>query len=148
MELHDPDIAKAYEALIYREDLNPSLLDSHPSSSQTQESFANVRAAEAPLTDSGYLDDHLDDHSAHSELLERRGSGHSRKEDHESVMHRSFSPLAGLALGFRYGSLIAGKTELVADRNLLVASPIHGLDISAVSGRIWHMPVPKAWFLD
>lgn len=102
MELHDPDTAKAYEALIYREEVNPSLLDNHSSSSQTQEFVAKIGVAKAPTTDSGYEDDNFDDHSARSELLERRGSGVSHKGDHESAMHRSFSPLAGLALGFRY----------------------------------------------
>lgn len=105
MELHDPDTAKAYEALIYREEVNQSLLDSHHSSSQTQESLFNARTGKAPITTPGYEDDNLDNHSAHSELLERRGSGVSHKEDHESAMHRSFSPLAGLALGFRYVTL-------------------------------------------
>ena len=109
MELHDPDIAKAYETLIYREELNPFPLDNHLSSTQTQEIFETAQAAEAPATDSGNEYEAVDNHSAHSQLLERRGSGVSRKEDHEPAMHRSFSPLAGLALGFRYTSLVAGE---------------------------------------
>lgn len=108
MELHDPDIAKAYETLIYREELNPSPLNNHLSSSRTQEFIETAQAAEAPAIDLAYEDDAVDNHSAHSQLLERRGSGVSRKEDHEPAMHRSFSPLAGLALGFRYMSLVAG----------------------------------------
>ena len=104
MELHDPDTAKAYEPLIYRKEVNPSLLDDRPSSSHIQESLANARAAKASITNSRCEDDNFDNHSAHSELLERRGSGVSYKEDRESAVQRSFSPLAGLALGFRYVS--------------------------------------------
>lgn len=97
MELHDPDTAIAYEALIFREGLT------------TRESLATAGATESLATDEGYEDDNLDHHSAHSELLERRASAVLREGDREPVMHRSFSPLAGLALGFRSVSLNAER---------------------------------------
>lgn len=101
MELHDPDTVNVYEALIYREDLNASAPDSRFSSSQAQKLLTTARATDSPATVSGYEADHLDNHSAHSELLERRGSADSREGEREPAMHKAFSPLAGLALGFR-----------------------------------------------
>ena len=129
MERHDPDPANAYGALIYREDLNTSPLDNRLASSQAQELLTTAGAVKSLATDSGYEDDNIDNHSVHSELLERRTSTISRDGDREPVMHRSFSPLAGLALGFRYISLVAEEETLLMTQPPWTASQIHGLDI-------------------
>lgn len=115
MELHGADTANAHEARSNREELNISPLGNHLSPSRTQELLATAGSAQSLATDSGYQDDNTDNHSVHSELLER-SSAVSREGDSEPAMHRSFSPLAGLALGFRYISVVAGEESLLLMR--------------------------------
>lgn len=65
------------------------------------------------MIDLGYENDNYENRFARSEFLKRRDSSTSRKEDHEPVMHRSFSSLAGLAFRFRYVDLIFGEENLL-----------------------------------
>lgn len=145
MELHDVDAADAYDALLNRDGLGPSTPSQLLFSSQAQE-WPSIRGpAWSLMADLGDQDDNLDDRSIRSELLDS-SSTVSRGSDHEASMQKSFSPLAGLALGFRYISSVAGE-EHSADATAPAALPIHGLDILARLGRTWHMLVLIAWFL-
>ena len=144
MELHDVDAADAYDALLNRDGLGPSTPSKLLFSSQAQELPSITGRAWSLMTDSGDQDDNFDDLSIRSELSDS-SSPVSRGSDHEASMQRSFSPLAGLALGFRYRSSIAGE-EPSANATAPAVLPIHGLDILAPLGRTWHMLVLIAWF--
>lgn len=99
--------ADAHEPLLNPDDLDSSTLGNRLFLIQSQELRSTAGPLQASVAALEDEDVKSDDHSIHTEDSYRESTVIARGIANEHVMKRSFSPLAALALGFRYEILVA-----------------------------------------